>query len=113
MARHAGRSLFNVNTPEHLAEAERLAALHPRLLDPTAINSEPVLLDLRGLRCPLPALRTRKALSRTPPGGRLRVACTDPLSVIDIPHLVAATGDVLESQSEEAGVHVFSLRRSG
>ena len=75
--------------------------------------AEPPLLDLRGLRCPLPALRTRKALSRLPPGGRLRVACTDPLAAIDIPHLVATTGDVLEGRSEADGVLTFSLRRSG
>ena len=81
--------------------------------DPAATDSEPALLDLRGLQCPLPALKTRKALSRLPPGGRLRVACTDPLSAIDIPHLVATTGDVLESKSEDDGVLIFSLRRSG
>jgi TusA-related sulfurtransferase len=80
---------------------------------PTATDAEPALLDLRGLKCPLPALRTRKALSRIPPGGRLRVRCTDPLSVIDIPHLVATVGDVLESQSQEDGVYVFSVRRAG
>ncbi len=74
---------------------------------------EPVLLDLRGLRCPLPALKTRKALSRLAPGGRLRVECTDPLSVIDIPHLLAVTGDVLEGRSEDGDVYVFSVRRSG
>ncbi len=83
------------------------------MAEPTAADGEPVLLDLRGLRCPLPALKTRKALSRIPPGGRLSVRCTDPLSVIDIPHLVATIGDVLESQSQENGVYVFSVRRSG
>ncbi len=81
--------------------------------DPSATDPAPMLLDLRGLNCPLPALRTRKALSRMPPGGRLRVACTDPLSVIDIPHLVATTGDVLEGRSEEDGAYVFLLRRAG
>jgi tRNA 2-thiouridine synthesizing protein A len=71
----------------------------------------PVLLDLRGLRCPLPALKTRKALSRTAPGGRLRVECTDPLSAIDIPHLLNTTGDTLEAQSEADGVLVFVVRK--
>ncbi|MGB6957536.1 MAG: sulfurtransferase TusA family protein, partial [Bradyrhizobium sp.] len=42
-------------------------------------------LDLTGLRCPLPALKTRKALKSVLPGNFLEVHCTDPLSVIDIP----------------------------
>ena len=81
--------------------------------DEAGTDSEPLLLDLGGLRCPLPALKTRKALSRMPAGARLQVRCTDPLSVIDIPHLVATTGDVLEGQSRDDGVYVFSVRRSG
>ncbi|HXZ14717.1 MAG TPA: sulfurtransferase TusA family protein [Roseiarcus sp.] len=80
------------------------------MADPT--ETETVLLDLSGLSCPLPALKTRKALNRLPPGARLRVTCTDPLSAIDIPHLVAAMGDVLESRSDDEGVFVFWLRRS-
>ena len=83
------------------------------MADTTPTDPERLLLDLRGLRCPLPALKTRKALSRMAPGGRLRVRCTDPLSVIDIPHLLATTGDVLENQSQDDGVYVFSVRRSG
>jgi tRNA 2-thiouridine synthesizing protein A len=71
------------------------------------------MLDLRGLRCPLPALKTRKALSRVAAGARLRVECTDPLAVIDIPHLIQTTGDVLETQSEAAGVFVFQIRKAG
>ena len=53
-------------------------------------------LDLTGLKCPLPALKTRKALKSVKPGDRLEVHCTDPLSVIDIPHLIAETGDRVE-----------------
>ena len=53
-------------------------------------------LDLSGLKCPLPALKTRKALKSLAPGDRLEVRCTDPLAMIDIPHLVGAIGDRLE-----------------
>jgi tRNA 2-thiouridine synthesizing protein A len=42
-------------------------------------------LDLTRLECPLPALKTRKALKALTPGDLLEVRCTDPLSVIDIP----------------------------
>ena len=53
-------------------------------------------LDLTGLKCPLPALKTRKALKALRPGDVLEVHCTDPLSVIDIPNLIRETGDKVE-----------------
>jgi tRNA 2-thiouridine synthesizing protein A len=68
-------------------------------------------LDLRGLQCPLPALRTRKALRKIAPGERLIVACTDPLAVIDIPHLIVETGDILERQETVDGAYIFHIRR--
>jgi tRNA 2-thiouridine synthesizing protein A len=66
-------------------------------------------LDLRGLRCPLPALKTRKALSRLAAGERLVVECTDPLSTIDIPNLISQTGDVLEDSENQPGLFVFRI----
>ena len=56
-------------------------------------------LDLTGLKCPLPVLRTRKALRGMASGERIRVICTDPLSAIDIPHMVQEQGDRLVEQS--------------
>jgi tRNA 2-thiouridine synthesizing protein A len=44
--------------------------------------------DLRGLKCPLPVLRTRKALASLARGDVLVVTCTDPLAGIDIPNLL-------------------------
>ena len=55
-----------------------------------------ILLDLSGLKCPLPALKTRKALISVAPGAKLEVHCTDPLAVIDIPNLIRETGDKIE-----------------
>lgn len=68
-------------------------------------------LNLRGLKCPLPALRTRKALRNLPPGELLIVECTDPLAAIDIPHLLRETGDNLEHQEATDGVLIFHIRR--
>jgi tRNA 2-thiouridine synthesizing protein A len=68
-------------------------------------------LDLRGLRCPLPALKTRKALTRLAGGDLLVVECTDPLSTLDIPNLITQTGDVLEEQKAEPGLFVFRIRK--
>ena len=73
------------------------------------------ILNLRGLRCPLPALKARKALSRLASGDMLVVECTDPLSAIDIPNLVRQTGDILEANetAEEKGILVFRIRKAG
>ena len=70
-------------------------------------------IDLRGLKCPLPALRTRKALSRLAPGAMLVVECTDPLAEIDIPNLVRETGDALEGTARRDDVLVFRIRKRG
>lgn len=71
----------------------------------------PLLLDLRGLRCPLPVLRTRKALAGLPAGTLLQVESTDPLSAIDIPHMLNGSGDVLESHRRDGVVEIFLIRR--
>ena len=68
-------------------------------------------LDLAGLKCPLPALKTRKALKTLPPGDMLEVLCTDPLSVIDIPNLIRETGDKVEITERDAGRIVFLIEK--
>ncbi len=70
------------------------------------------LFDLRGLKCPLPVLRTRKALAGSAAGDILIVACTDPLAGIDIPNLLRETGDMLEETRREARVTTFRIRKS-
>ena len=57
-------------------------------------------IDLRGLKCPLPALRARKALTGLEPGDTLIAECTDPLTAIDIPNLLNQTGDLLADRSD-------------
>jgi tRNA 2-thiouridine synthesizing protein A len=68
-------------------------------------------LDLTGLKCPLPALKTRKALKTLPPGDVLEVHCTDPLSVIDIPSLIRETGDKVESMERTEHGIVFRIEK--
>jgi tRNA 2-thiouridine synthesizing protein A len=69
-------------------------------------------LDLTGLKCPLPALKTRKALKALTPGDFLEVRCTDPLSVIDIPNLIRETGDKVEiTERAERGI-VFLIEKA-
>jgi tRNA 2-thiouridine synthesizing protein A len=68
-------------------------------------------IDLRGLKCPLPALRARKALNGLKRGDLLIAECTDPLTAIDIPNLTNQTGDTLESTSREGDLLVFRIRK--
>ena len=68
-------------------------------------------LNLRGLKCPLPALRTRKALAGLAAGDVLVVECTDPLAAIDIPNLLNQTGDTLEKSNRVKKVLTFRIRK--
>jgi tRNA 2-thiouridine synthesizing protein A len=70
-------------------------------------------LDLTGLKCPLPALKTRKALKGLSPGDVLEVHCTDPLSVIDIPALIQETGDKVEIAERATQRIVFLIEKAG
>jgi tRNA 2-thiouridine synthesizing protein A len=69
-------------------------------------------LDLTGLKCPLPALKTRKALMGLKPGDRIEVHCTDPLSVIDIPNLIRETGDKVEITERAESRIVFLIEKA-
>lgn len=70
-----------------------------------------VELDLSGLKCPLPVLRTRKALLGMNPGDQLRVVCTDPLAGIDVPNLIRELGDTLvEQRQDEKGISFLIVR---
>ena len=68
-------------------------------------------LNLRGLKCPLPALRTRKALGGMQAGDIIIVECTDPLAGLDIPNLLNQTGDTLEQTCKEKGLMSFRIRK--
>jgi tRNA 2-thiouridine synthesizing protein A len=68
-------------------------------------------LNLRGVNCPLPALRTKKALGSMATGDLLTIECTDPLTAIDIPNLLRETGDALENKSQAGDVLTYSIRK--
>ncbi len=68
-------------------------------------------INLRGLKCPLPALRARKALAGLQSGDLLIAECTDPLTAIDIPNLLNQTGDKLEESSRDGKLLVFRIRK--
>ena len=74
-------------------------------------KAEPLRLDLRGLNCPLPALRAGKALLALTPGDLLVVEATDPMAAIDIPHLCRQQGHRLVDQTTEGAVLRFTIAR--
>jgi tRNA 2-thiouridine synthesizing protein A len=76
------------------------------------MTQEPtVLLDAKGLLCPLPVLKARKALKTVPPGGLLRVLATDPGAAKDFEAFCRTTGSELLASSEEGGVFTFDIRK--
>ena len=68
-------------------------------------------LDARGLNCPLPILKTKKALAEMTTGQILRVKATDPGSVRDFQAFAKQTGNELVQQSEENDVFTFFMKR--
>lgn len=70
------------------------------------------IMNLRGLKCPLPALRVRKKLLSLKSGDLIVAECTDPLAAIDIPNLLRQTGDTLEDKGEADGVLTFRIRKT-
>ncbi len=68
-------------------------------------------LDVKGLNCPLPILRTKKALADMDSGQVLRVLATDPGSVKDFAAFARQTGNDLLEQTEEDKVFVFLIKR--
>ncbi|MGB0671943.1 MAG: sulfurtransferase TusA family protein [Rhodospirillales bacterium] len=66
-------------------------------------------LDCRGLSCPLPVLKSTKAMKSLNAGDRLVVLATDPASYIDIPHFCQAQGHKLEEWTESDGVYTYRI----
>jgi tRNA 2-thiouridine synthesizing protein A len=79
----------------------------------TAVDwSHDAIVDARGLACPLPALKARKALSRLAPGRRLLVEATDAMAAIDVPLLCQEAGHRLLAAEVDGEVHRFLIERA-
>jgi len=68
-------------------------------------------LDAKGLNCPLPILRAKKALQSLKPGSTLEVLATDPGAVKDFEAFCRTTGHELVESSTEGKIYRFILRR--
>lgn len=69
------------------------------------------ILDAKGLNCPLPILKAKKALKTVPAGNTLEIFATDPGSVADFAAFCRTTGNELLESSEEDGVYRFLIKR--
>jgi tRNA 2-thiouridine synthesizing protein A len=70
------------------------------------------ILDAKGLLCPLPVLKARKALKAVPVGGVLQVLATDKGAMQDFAAFCETTGNTLLESREEDGVLIFEIRKS-
>ena len=68
-------------------------------------------LNLKGLSCPLPIIKTAKAMKDLAPGQVIEVLATDPGSVPDFKAWSQATGNALVESSQEGGVFRFVLKK--
>ena len=70
-------------------------------------------LDAKGLNCPLPILRAKKALKELPTGKTLEILATDPGSVKDFEAFCRTTGNELVESRVDGGTYVFTIRHTG
>jgi tRNA 2-thiouridine synthesizing protein A len=71
------------------------------------------VLDTKGLNCPLPILKAKKALNQVPSGGILQVLSTDPGSVADFAAFCRQTGNELIESKTEGDAFIFLIRHTG
>jgi tRNA 2-thiouridine synthesizing protein A len=69
-------------------------------------------LDAKGLNCPLPILKARKALKEVPAGGTLEILATDPGAVADFEAFCRQTGNELVEHSEDDSVYRFLIKHT-
>ena len=74
-------------------------------------TTDSVMLDARGLKCPMPIVRTAQQIKTLAPGQLLEVLATDPGAVADFAAWSRTTGHAIVAQSEDGGVYRFVLRR--
>ncbi|MFZ5750005.1 MAG: sulfurtransferase TusA family protein [Pseudomonadota bacterium] len=70
------------------------------------------VLDAKGLNCPLPILRAKKALKELPTGGTLEILATDPGAVADFEAFCRTTGNEMVSSGQDGNVYKFVIRHT-
>lgn len=76
------------------------------------MSHEPLLIDARGHRCPVPTLKLRKALEGLDAGTMVRLIADDPMAKVDVPHFANQGGHEVMEQVEADGAVSFLIRKS-
>jgi len=71
------------------------------------------VLDTKGLNCPLPILKAKKALKSLAGGNTLEIISTDPGSVADFAAFCRTTGNELVEQNQADGIYTYLIRKAG
>jgi tRNA 2-thiouridine synthesizing protein A len=70
-----------------------------------------VLIDVRGLKCPLPVLKAARRMEAHPAGTRFRLLATDPLAAIDVPHFCNEKGHRLLASARDGDELSFEIEK--
>jgi tRNA 2-thiouridine synthesizing protein A len=76
------------------------------------MSQEPLLIDARGHRCPVPTLKLRKALEGLDAGAMVRLIADDPMANVDVPHFAAQGGHQVMEQVAADGAVSFLIRKT-
>ena len=75
-------------------------------------QAKPVILDLTGLKCPLPVLKVRRQISQMPAGAVLVVMADDPASPLDFDHFCQTGGHQLLDSAEKDGIYTMCISKA-
>ena len=73
---------------------------------------EPTIIDVRGLKCPLPVLKAARRMQPHASGARFVLIATDPMAAIDVPHFCNEHGHRLLAESREGGELRFEIEKA-
>jgi tRNA 2-thiouridine synthesizing protein A len=72
---------------------------------------DPITIDVRGLKCPLPVLKTDRHMRDFPPGTNFVVLATDPMAAIDVPHFCSENGHRLLATHRDGNLIRFEIEK--
>ncbi len=70
------------------------------------------VIDCKGLNCPMPVIKTKKAIDEMEPGQVLKVEASDKGALNDMPAFAKRTGNEIVESSEENGVFIFYIKKA-
>jgi len=88
-----------------------MSTQNPNIPDGDAAVQADIVLDLTGLKCPLPVLKARRQINQMAPSTVLQVTADDPAAPLDFEHFCQTGGHVLLSSTEQAGIFTFQIAK--